>query len=104
MRPRRDDQMRKVRPSNRARRPPGRGEPRRSVATALLPLLVSPRLSGDKRAALYCRCGRVSFRDGKWKKPRVSLKRLLDWCVEHNVKHFEMRLITCPECIVLGAE
>jgi hypothetical protein len=68
--------------------------------------VVSPRLyeQVSKRAALYCRCGRVSWKDGKWKKPRVSLQRLLNWMIEHNVKHFEFRLITCPQCIVIGIE
>src|ERR1044071_1545335 len=103
---RRDDSVREVRPAYRSRRPPRRREPRRSTDSPVLPFVVPSRLPREvsKRAALYCRCGRVSWRDGQWKKPCDSLERLIDWCVEHNIKHFELRLITCPECVVLGKE
>ena len=57
-----------------------------------------------KSCILFCDCGKLSSRDGKWHTPSLSLEQFIAFCLRQRISIAEFRKITCPACVTLGAE
>ena len=57
-----------------------------------------------KSSLLFCTCGKLSSRDGKWNTPSLSLEQFIAFCLRQSISVAEFRKVTCPDCVMLGAD
>jgi hypothetical protein len=56
-----------------------------------------------KSCVLFCDCGAIN-KNGKWEQVELSVTAFLADFIYRQTKLLELRRITCPNCIHLGAE